>query len=75
MRKLSRLCILTIQERRIRWEGHVVRIVKMRNAYKILVEKHEGKKQLGRPRRGWENNIKMAHIEILCEGVDWITLA
>jgi hypothetical protein len=30
------------------------------NAYKILVEKFEGKKTLGRPRRRWENNIKMA---------------
>jgi hypothetical protein len=32
---------------------------KMRNAYKILVGKPEGKRPLGRPRLGWEDNIKM----------------
>jgi hypothetical protein len=32
---------------------------KMRNAYKILVGKPEGKKPLGRPRRRWEDNIRM----------------
>jgi hypothetical protein len=32
---------------------------KMRNAYKILVEKREGKRPLGRPRHGWEDKMKM----------------
>jgi hypothetical protein len=31
----------------------------MRNAYKILVEKPEGKTSLGRPMRRWEDNIKI----------------
>jgi hypothetical protein len=35
-----------------------------RNAYRILVGKPEGKRQLGRPRHRWENNIKMNFREI-----------
>ena len=37
--------------------------------------KPEGKKPLGRPRRRWENNIKMDLQEVGCEGMDWIELA
>jgi hypothetical protein len=47
----------------------------MRNAYKSLVGKPEGKRPLGRPRRRWENNIKMDLREIGFGGVDWIHLA
>jgi hypothetical protein len=47
----------------------------MRNAYKILAEKPEGKRPLGRPRRRWEDNIKVDLREIGIEGVDWIELA
>jgi hypothetical protein len=47
----------------------------VRNIYKILVGKPEGKKPLGRPRRRWEDNIRMYVGEIGCEGVDWIQLA
>ena len=36
--------------------------------------KHEGKRPLGRPRRRWEDNIKMHLQEVGCEGVDWIDL-
>jgi hypothetical protein len=39
-----------------------------RNAYRILVEKPEGKRPLGRPRRRWVDNIKL-------DGMDWIELA
>jgi hypothetical protein len=45
-----------------------------RNAYMILVGKPEGKRPLGRPRRRWEDNIKMDLREIW-GGVDWIDLA
>jgi len=48
---------------------------KMRNAYKILVGKPEGKRPFGRPRRSWENNVKMDLKEIWWKGVDWIRLA
>jgi len=34
-----------------------------------------GKRPLGRPRRRWEDNIKMDLKEVGCEGVDWIELA
>ena len=37
--------------------------------------KPEGKRPLGRPRRRWEDNIKMDFREIVCGGVDWIELA
>jgi hypothetical protein len=42
-----------------RWEGHVARMEKMRNAYKILVVKSEAKGPLETPGSRWENNIKM----------------
>jgi hypothetical protein len=46
-----------------------------RNAYRILVGKPEGKRPLGRPRRRWEDNIKMDLREIEWDGMDWIDLA
>jgi hypothetical protein len=46
-----------------------------RSAYRILVGKPEGKRQLGRPRRRWEDNIKMDLTEIGWGGMDWINLA
>jgi hypothetical protein len=46
-----------------------------RVAYRVLVEKPEGKKPLGRPRHRWEDNIKMDLQEVGCEDMDWIDLA
>jgi hypothetical protein len=46
-----------------------------RNAYRILVGKPEGKRPLGRPRRKWVDNTKMALREIGWDGMDWIDLA
>ena len=43
--------------------------------YSVLVWKPEGKRQLGRSRRRWEDNIKMDLQEVGCGGVDWIELA
>ena len=43
--------------------------------YRVLVEKPEGKRPLGRPRRRWEDNIKMDLQEVGCGGIDWIELA
>jgi hypothetical protein len=45
-----------------------------RNAYRLLVGKPEGRRPLGRPRRKWEDNIKIALLAILLGGVDWIGL-
>jgi hypothetical protein len=61
--------------RRMRWAGHVARMGEVRNAYNILVGKPEARKPLGRPRRGWEDNIKMNLREIGFGDVDWIHLA
>ena len=60
---------------RLRWAGHVTRMEQSRNAYKVLVGKPEGKRPLGRPRRSWEDNIKMYLREVGCEPGDWIALA
>ena len=43
--------------------------------YRALVGKPEGKRPLGRPRRRWENNIKMALQEVRCGSMDWIELS
>jgi hypothetical protein len=64
-----------IKSRRMRWTGHVARIGKRRNAYRILVRNPERRRPLGRPRRMWMNNIKMVVREIGWDGMDWIDLA
>jgi hypothetical protein len=43
--------------------------------YRVLVGKSEGKRPLGRPRRRWEDNIKIDLQEVGCGGMDWIYLA
>jgi hypothetical protein len=50
-------------------------MVENMNAYRILAEKPEGKRPLGRPRRRWVNNIKIDLREIGWDGMDWIDLA
>jgi len=40
------------------WAGHIARIEERRGVYRVVVVKPKGKRSLGRPRRGWENNIK-----------------
>jgi hypothetical protein len=47
------------KSRRLRWARHVVRMGERRGAYKALVRKPEGRRPLGRPKRTWEDNIKM----------------
>jgi hypothetical protein len=46
-----------------------------RGVHRVLVGKPEGKRPLGRPRRGWEDNIKMDVQEVGWRGMDWIDLA
>jgi cell wall assembly regulator SMI1 len=55
--------------------GHVACIGKIRNVYKILVGKPEGKRPLGRPRCRWEDKTEMDLNEVVLEGIDWIHLA
>jgi hypothetical protein len=46
-----------------------------RSVCNVLVGKPEGKRRLGRPRRRWEDNIKMDLQEVGCGDMDWIELA
>ena len=64
-----------VKSRRMRWAGHVARVVERRGVYRLLVGKPEGRRPLGRPRRGWEDNIKMDLQELGYRGMDWIQLA
>ncbi|KAJ4451240.1 hypothetical protein ANN_02701 [Periplaneta americana] len=67
--------IRNIKSRRLRWAGHVARMGEFRNAYRVLVGRPEGKRPLGRPRRRWEDNIKMDLREVGYDDRDWINLA
>ncbi|KAJ4450934.1 hypothetical protein ANN_02369 [Periplaneta americana] len=68
-------CIRNIKSRLLRWAGQVARIVESRNAYRVLVGRPEGKRPLGRPRRRWEDNIKMDLREVGYDDREWINLA
>jgi len=57
-----------IKLRRMRWAGHVALMGERRGVYRVLVGKTEGKIPLGRPRRRWEDNIKMDLQEVGCGG-------
>ena len=46
-----------------------------KGVYRVLVGKPEGKRPLGRPRRRWEDNIKMDLQEVGCGVIEWIELA
>ena len=67
--------VRVIKTRRMRWAGQVARMGKKRGVYRVLVGKPERKRPLGRPRRRWEDTIKMDLQEVGCRGVDWIELA
>jgi hypothetical protein len=59
-----------IKAERMRWAGHVARMGEVRGGSNILVGKPEGRRPLGRPRRRWEDNIKMDLREIGFGDVD-----
>ena len=56
--------VRVIKSRRLRWTGHVARMEEDRSAFKILTGKPTGKRPLMRPRRRWEDNIRMDLEEI-----------
>ena len=58
----------------MRRAGHVALMGEMRNVYRVLVGKPEGKRALGRPRRRGEGNIKMDLQALGCGGMDWIDI-
>jgi len=64
-----------IKSRIMRRAGHVARMGEGRGVYRVLVGKPERKRPLGRPRRRWEDNIKMDLQEVGCGSMDWIELA
>jgi hypothetical protein len=64
--------IRQVKSRRMRWAGHVARMVEERNVYKVWVGKPEGKRPLARPRRRWEDGVSMDLREIGLRGVYWI---
>jgi hypothetical protein len=67
--------VRVIKARRTRWVGHVARMGEVTDTYNILVGRPEGRTPLRRPRRRWEDNIKMDLREIGFGDVDWIHLA
>ena len=64
-----------IKSRRMRWAGHVAGIGEGSGVYRVLVGKPEGRRPMGRPRRRWEDNIKIDLQEVGCGDRDWIELA
>jgi hypothetical protein len=67
--------VRVIKSRSMRWAGHVTRMGEKRGVCRVLVGKPGGKRPLGRPRRRWEDNIKMDLQEVRGGGMDWIELA
>jgi hypothetical protein len=67
--------VRVIKSRRMGWTGHVARMGEGRGVCRVLVGRPEGKRPLGRPRRRWEDNIKLDLREIGIDGADWIHLA
>jgi len=59
----------------MRWAGYAARMGEKRGVYRVLVGKPEGKRPLQRPRRRWEDNIKIDLQEVGWEGRDCIDLA
>jgi hypothetical protein len=68
--------IRVITSRIMRWAGHVARMGAKRGAYRILVRRAEGRPPLGRPRRRWEDNIKMDLQEVgwNMTGLSWLRI-
>ena len=66
---------LVQKSRRMRWAGHVAHMGEDRGVHRVLVGKPEGKRPLGRPRRRWEDNIKIDLREVGGGRGDWMELA
>jgi len=59
----------------MRWAGHVARMEEDRGVQRVLVGKPEEKRPLGRPRRRWQDDIKMGLQEVGGGRGDWMELA
>jgi hypothetical protein len=51
--------VWVVKSRRMRWAGHVARMGEERGVHRVLVGRPERNRPFGRPRRRWENSIKM----------------
>ena len=67
--------VRVIKSKRLRWAGHVARMEEGRSAFKILTGKPTEKRPLGRPRRRWEDNIRMDLEEIGINAGIWVDSA
>jgi hypothetical protein len=67
--------VRVVKSRRMRWAGHVARMGKDGGVHRVLVGKSEGKRPLVRPRRRWEDCIKMDLQEVGGRRGDWMELA
>jgi len=61
--------VRVVKSRRMRWVEHVARMGEGRGVHRVIVGKPEGKRPLGRPRRRWEDNIKLDLREVGRGGV------
>ena len=59
----------------MRWAGHVARMEEGRSAFIIVTSKSTGKRPLGRPRRRWEDNIRIDLEEIAINAGNWVDSA
>jgi hypothetical protein len=67
--------VRVVKSRRMRWAGPVARMGEGRAVHRVLVGRPEGKRPLGRPRRRWENNIRMDLREVGERLGDWMESA
>ena len=67
--------VRVIKSRRLRWAGHVARMEEGRRTLKILTGKPTGNRPLGRPRRRWEDNIRIDLEEIGINAGNWVDSA
>jgi hypothetical protein len=67
--------VRVVKSRQMRWAGHVARMGEDRGVHMVLVGKPEEKRLLERPRRRWEDNIKIDLQEVGGDRGDWMELA
>ena len=68
---MGNFIVCTVKFRRLRWAGHIARMEESRSAFKML----KGKRPLERPRRRWDNNVRMDLEERGINAGNWIDSA
>jgi len=71
----SPIIVRVIKSKRMRYMGPVARMDDRRGVYRFLVGKPEGRRQLGRRKRRWEDNTELDLQEVGCGDKDWIDVA